>query len=176
MTRKGKRTKTWTDLSKEEVALLDPLSLQSQDPARFDCVKKLLLEGVSLRAIARATGTGQHTIEKIMASDPSLKLGVQALAAKSVRLAHHAGDRLLERLEDDAQAAEFSAQALGVAFGIATDKSEKLLSSQVPQQQVNVQINVNEAADLNALAQGLPSVNKDSSQPIDVEEVATKTG
>lgn len=163
---KGRKMKLWSDMSKEEVMLLHPNDLRARDPERYKCIKQLLSEGCSLNAIARATKASQHTIEKIAASDPELQIGAAALAAKVTRLAHHAGDRLMEQLEDPE--AEISAKDLAVITAVAMDKKEKFMASQTPQHQVNVQINVGEAADLNALAQGLPS---NPSQPIDVEEV-----
>lgn len=162
----GRKSKLWSDMTEKEVMLLHPNDLQAKDPERYKCVKQLLKEGCAIKAIERATGTAQKTIEKIAASDPDLQVGAVALAAKVTRLAHHAGDRLLEKLEDPT--VDISAKDLGVITGITLDKHEKLLSSQTPQHQTNIQINVSEAADLNALAQGLPS---GPPQPIDVEEV-----
>ena len=153
-------------MTREELAKLPANLIEKQDPERFKAITGLIREGVPFKVIQRTHGVSRHTIEKVIATDETLQLGTRALVNKLMKLGHHASDTLAERFEERPD--EITTKDAAVTLGIASDKLERMLASQTPQHQVNVQINVGEAADLNALAQGLPS---NPSQPIDVEEV-----
>lgn len=165
----GRKSTLWEQIPEQEIAVLHPNALEAKDPERFKCIVQLLKEGCSWKAISRATRASDRTIEKIAQSDPSLQLSTVALASKSAKLAHHAGDALMERLEAAPDA--IATKDLSVLYGIAADKVEKLTASQTPQHQTNIQINVGEAKDLNALTSGLDS---NGAKVVDAEEVKPK--
>lgn len=161
------------DLSDDQVALLPANTLKEKDPRRYEAIVSLLKSGCAIKTITQATGAHHSTVQRIMVENEDASLTVPALAAKMGRLAHNAADRIQEILEDPERREEVAFKDVAVAMGIAADKLDRLASSGAPITQNNVQININEASDLQSMLDSLPQPKPAKKAPvIDVTDSA----
>jgi hypothetical protein len=126
--------------------------LYRKKPQIYALIVKMLAEGLSMRAISRACGVSQHSLEAIKLREG---YSIEAERQKLLQLTRLASRVSIERLIE--LMPEMSPRDLAIAYGITVEKAQLLAGE--PTSITLTQEDTIRHADFNALLACIPSAN-----------------